>query len=85
MGAGALQTMINIERVLPGKRILMIGTDNVGLIVSYQLMQAGAEVIILLEANPEIGGYGVYASKIRRAGVPIYLQYTVVLAEGKNL
>jgi len=84
MGAGAVQTMINIERVLPGKRILMVGTGNVGLIVSYQLMQAGAEVVALVEVKPEIGGYGVHASKIRRAGVPIYLQHTVVPAEGKK-
>lgn len=43
MGAGAAQTMINVNRVLPGERILMVGSGNVGLIVSYQLMQAGAE------------------------------------------
>ena len=84
MGAGAVQTMINIERVLPGKKILMVGTGNVGLIVSYQLMQAGAEVVALVEAKPEIGGYGVHASKIRRARVPIYLEHTVVSAEGKK-
>lgn len=84
MGAGAVQTMINIERVLPGKKILMVGTGNVGLIVSYQLMQAGAEVIALIEAKPEIGGYGVHASKIKRANVPIYLKHTVAQAEGKN-
>lgn len=84
MGAGAVQTMINIERVLPGKRILMVGAGNVGLIVSYQLMQAGAEVVALVEAKPGIGGYGVHASKIKRASVPIYLKHTVVQAEGKN-
>lgn len=84
MGAGAVQTMINIERVLPGKKILIVGTGNVGLIVSYQLMQAGADVVALVEAKPEIGGYGVHASKIKRAGVPIYLQHTVVSVEGKN-
>ena len=40
MGAGCAQTMINVNRVLPGQRVLMIGSGNVGLIVSYQLMQA---------------------------------------------
>ena len=49
MGAGAAQTMINVNRVLPGERILMLGSGNVGLIVSYQLMQAGAEVVALVE------------------------------------
>ncbi|MDX9872613.1 MAG: NAD(P)/FAD-dependent oxidoreductase [Clostridia bacterium] len=84
MGAGAAQTMINVHRVLPGKKILMIGSGNVGLIVSYQLMQAGAKVTALIEAAGQIGGYGVHAAKIRRAGVPIYLNHTVTRAWGKE-
>ena len=64
MGAGAAQTMINVNRVLPGKRILMIGSGNVGLIVSYQLMQAGADVVALVEAAPKIGGYAVHEGKL---------------------
>lgn len=84
MGAGAAQTMINVNRVLPGKKVLMIGSGNVGLIVSYQLMQAGAKVVALIEAAPQIGGYGVHASKIRRAGVPIYLSHTVKRIIGKD-
>ena len=39
MGAGAAQTMVNINRVLPGKKVVMVGSGNVGLIVSYQLMR----------------------------------------------
>ncbi len=39
MGAGAVQTMMNVHRVLPGRRALMIGSGNVGLIVAYQLLQ----------------------------------------------
>ncbi|MEL7648650.1 MAG: NAD(P)/FAD-dependent oxidoreductase [Sedimentibacter sp.] len=82
MGAGAAQTMINVNRVLPGKRILMIGSGNVGLIVSYQLLQAGAEVVALVEAADCIGGYGVHAAKIRRAGVPILTSHTVKCVTG---
>lgn len=77
MGAGAAQTMININRVLPGKKIVMVGSGNVGLIVSYQLLQAGAEVVSLVEAAPKIGGYAVHAGKIRRAGVPILTATTI--------
>ncbi len=85
MGAGAAQTMINVNRVLPGKHIVMLGSGNVGLIVSYQLMQAGATVEALVEAAPAIGGYGVHAGKIRRAGVPILTSHTIkeVYGEGK--
>jgi NADPH-dependent 2,4-dienoyl-CoA reductase/sulfur reductase-like enzyme len=32
MGAGAAQTMINVNRVLPGKKVLMLGSGNVGVI-----------------------------------------------------
>lgn len=77
MSAGAVQTMMNVYQVLPAKEILMIGSGNVGLIVSYQILQAGGKVTALLEAAPRIGGYGVHAAKISRAGVPILTRHTV--------
>ncbi len=84
MGAGAVQTMMNLHRVLPGKKILMVGSGNVGLIVSYQLLQAGADVIAVVELLPEIGGYLVHAMKIARAGVNIFTSHTIIKAEGRN-
>jgi NADPH-dependent 2,4-dienoyl-CoA reductase/sulfur reductase-like enzyme/Fe-S-cluster-containing hydrogenase component 2 len=84
MGAGAAQTLINIHRTLPGRRVLMIGAGNVGLIVTYQLLQAGAEVVAIIEGLPYIGGYGVHASKVRRAGVPIHTSHTILRAEGEG-
>ncbi len=84
MTAGAAQTFINVHRVLPGKKILMIGTGNVGLITSYQLLQAGADVVAVVEAAPNVGGYDVHANKIRRAGVPIYLGHTIISAQGNS-
>lgn len=84
MGAGAIQTLINVHRVLPGKRVLMVGSGNVGLIVSYQLLQAGAQVVAVLEALPKVGGYGVHASKLRRNGVPILTSTTIKEARGRD-
>lgn len=84
IGAGAAQTMVNLHRVLPGRRCLMVGSGNVGLIVSYQLMQAGAEVVAVVEADSKVGGYGVHAEKIRRVGVPILLSHTIKEARGKE-
>jgi thioredoxin reductase len=84
MSAGAAQTMINVHRVLPGKKILMLGSGNVGVIVSYQLMQAGAEVVGIVEASPVLGGYGVHTAKVRRAGVPFYTSHTIAKAVGKD-
>ncbi len=82
MGAGAVQTMVNVHRVRPGRRALMVGSGNVGLIVTYQLLQAGVEVAALVEAMPRVGGYLVHAGKFRRAGVPILLGHTVLEASG---
>jgi thioredoxin reductase len=84
MGAGAAQTMVNVNRVLPGKRILMVGSGNVGVIVAYQLMQAGANVVGIVEGMDHIGAYGVHAAKIRRAGVPFYLNHTIKEARGRE-
>lgn len=80
VGAGAIQTMINVHRVSVGHRVLMIGSGNVGLIVSYQLLQAGIDVAGIVEAAPQLGGYGVHSAKIRRAGVPLYVSHTVIEA-----
>jgi sarcosine oxidase subunit alpha len=83
-GAGAVQTLMNLHGVQPAKKVLMVGAGNIGLIVSYQLMQAGVEVAAIVEAAPNIGGYLVHAAKIRRAGVPIMTGYTVKEAFGKE-
>ncbi|HEY3315346.1 MAG TPA: FAD-dependent oxidoreductase [Bacillota bacterium] len=82
MGAGAVQTLVNVHRVRPGKRALMVGSGNVGLIVSYQLLQAGVDVVAVVEAMPRIGGFLVHAGKVKRAGIPILLGHTVVEATG---
>lgn len=84
-GAGAVQTLMNMYGVLPGKDIVMVGSGNIGLIVSYQLLQAGIKVKAIIEAAPNIGGYFVHAAKIRRMGIPIYTQTTVKKAIGKEV
>lgn len=76
-GAGAVQTLMNVAGVKPAERVLMVGSGNIGLIVSYQLRQAGVEVAGIVEAAPGIGGYLVHAAKVRRAGIPILTGWTV--------
>jgi thioredoxin reductase len=40
--------------------------------------------VAIIEAAPQIGGYGVHASKVRRAGVPILISHTVQEVFGSN-
>jgi sarcosine oxidase subunit alpha len=81
-GAGAFQTLLNRDLVRPCERLFVLGGGNVGLIAAYHAMQAGIEVVGLVEAMPEVGGYRVHADKIRRLGVPVYLRHSVVEAHG---
>lgn len=84
IGAGAAQTMMNLHGIKPGNKVLMLGSGNVGLVVSFQLLQAGCEVVGLVDAAPRVGGYGVHAAKVARCGVPFYLSHTIVKAEGNE-
>ncbi|MBR3866334.1 MAG: FAD-dependent oxidoreductase [Butyricicoccus sp.] len=83
-GAGAVQTLMNVYGIQPGQKVLMIGAGNIGLIVTYQLLQAGVDVVAIVEAAPRIGGYKVHASKVRRMGVPIYTKTTIKSALGTD-
>ena len=83
-GAGAVQTLMNVYGVRPGNRVLMVGAGNIGVIVSYQLLQAGIEVAAVLDAAPRIGAYLVHASKLARMGVPILCSHTVKEAVGTD-
>jgi len=84
MGAGAVQTLMNEYGVYPGEKALVVGSGNVGLIVTYQLLQAGVKVRALVEIMPKIGGWFVHAAKIRRYGVPILTRHSVIMAIGED-
>lgn len=53
--AGAAKTMVAIQRVLPGKRILMAGSGPLALAFSAQLREYGANIIEVTEAAPAPG------------------------------
>lgn len=84
IGAGAAQTMMNLHGIRPGERILMVGSGNVGLVVGFQLVQAGCCLEAVIDAAPRIGGYGVHAAKLARMGVPFLLSHTILEAYGED-
>ncbi|MDX9954061.1 MAG: FAD-dependent oxidoreductase [Anaerolineae bacterium] len=83
-GAGAFQTLVNRDLVKAASRLFIVGGGNVGLIAGYHALQAGIEVVGLVEALPECGGYKVHKDKLVRFGVPIYTRHTVVSANGTD-
>ena len=81
-GAGAFQTLVNRDLVKTAGKLFIVGGGNVGLIAGYHALQAGIQVVGLVEALPECGGYKVHKDKLARLGVPIYTSQTVVSANG---
>ncbi len=83
-GAGAFQTLVNRDLVKPSERIFIVGGGNVGLIAGYHALQAGIDVVGLVEALSECGGYKVHRDKLARMGVSIYTSHTVLSANGTD-
>jgi sarcosine oxidase subunit alpha len=83
-GAGAVQTLMNVYGVKPGNDAIIIGAGNVGTIIGYQMIQAGINVRMIIDAAKNIGGYLVHASKLRRLGIPILTSYTIKRAIGND-
>ncbi len=83
-GAGAFQTLVNRDLVRASNRLFIVGGGNVGLIAGYHALQANIEVIGLVEALKECGGYKVHKDKLHRLGVPIYTSHTILSANGTD-
>ena len=83
-GAGAFQTLVNRDLIKAAHRVLIVGGGNVGIIAGYHALQAGIEVVAVIEGLPEVGGYKVHADKLKRLGVPIFTRHTVVSANGTD-
>jgi len=83
-GAGAFQTLVNRDLVKPSSRLFIVGGGNVGLIAAYHALQAGIDVVGLVEVLPQCGGYKVHRDKILRLGIPVWTSHTVLRAEGNE-
>jgi NADPH-dependent 2,4-dienoyl-CoA reductase/sulfur reductase-like enzyme/ferredoxin len=83
-GAGAFQTLVNRDLVKASGRVFIVGSGNVGLIAAYHALQAGITAVGIAEILKEVSGYKVHGDKIKRMGVPIYLNHTILTAEGNG-
>ena len=78
--AAVVQKMMNQEFTLLGKNVLTVGAGNIGYLTSYQLMQAGANVKAIIEAQPFEGGFPVQANRVRRLGIPVLTSQILIKA-----
>lgn len=78
--AAVVQRMMNTQFTLLGKNILTVGAGNIGYLTSYQAMQAGANVRMIIEGMPHEGGFPVQANRVRRLGIPILTSHVLIEA-----
>ncbi len=78
--AAVVQKMMNVENTLLGKKILSIGAGNIGYLTSYQAVQAGAQVVAIIEAMDREGGFPVQANRVRRLGIPVMTSHILLKA-----
>lgn len=84
MLSGNAQAMLNVKGVLPGRRVLMVGSDNAGLLIAANLRDAGAEIVAVVDESPAVLGREVNLAPLRDAGVPVYTSSRIIAAEGSD-
>ena len=84
MLSGEAQKMLNVHGKLPGKRIVMVGSDNAGLLISANLMDAGAEVIAVVEEGSRLVGRQVNLEPLLALGVQFLVSTQVLTASGEG-
>ncbi len=83
--AGTAQRLVNIEGYLPGEKILILGSGDIGLIMARRLIWEGAEVIGVVEKLPYPGGLTRNLVQcLEDYNIPLYLKHTVVEIKGKD-
>lgn len=83
--AGAAQKYVNIKGYMPGKRVVILGSGDIGLIMARRMTLEGAKVLAVCEIMP-------YSSGLKRNiaqclddfGIPLYLNHTITKIEGEK-
>lgn len=83
--AGAVQRYINMEGILPGRRVVILGSGDVGLIMARRLTLEGAEVEGVYEVMPQPGGLTRNIVQcLEDYNIPLHLSHTVVDIHGEK-
>lgn len=83
--AGTAQRMVNVEGLLPGRRIVILGSGDVGMIMARRLLLEGAEVLAVVEILPYVGGLiRNEVQCLHDFQVPLFLEHTVTKVHGER-
>ena len=83
--AGAAQKFVNIKGQMPGKRVVILGSGDIGLIMARRMTLEGAKVEAVCEFMPYSGGLTRNIVQcLEDFGIPLKLSHTVVQIHGKE-
>lgn len=82
MLSGDAQVMLAVDGVLPGNRVLMVGSDNAPLLIAANLRAAGAHIVAVVDESPRILGRELNVAPLRDAGVDLLLSTRLVAVQG---
>ncbi|AZO94797.1 FAD-binding protein [Halocella sp. SP3-1] len=85
LSAGTAQRYINIEGYLPGRKVVVLGSGDIGLIMARRMKLEGAEVKAVLEIMPYSSG--LIRNKVQCLDdfdIPLRLNHTIIRINGKK-
>lgn len=83
--AGTAQRLVNMDGWLPGRRVVILGSGDIGLIMARRMTLEGAQVEVVAELMPYSGGLKRNIVQcLDDYGIPLKLSHTVVDIKGKE-
>ena len=81
--AGTAQRYLNIDGYMVGKRVVILGSGDIGLIMARRMTLEGAKVLACVEVMPYSGGLPRNIQQcLKDFDIPLYLSHTVVDIKG---
>lgn len=82
--AGTAQRYLNMEGYLVGRRVVILGSGDIGLIMARRMSLEGAKVLACVEVMPYSGGLTRNIVQcLQDFDIPLYLSHTIVDIQGK--
>ncbi|MGB4658605.1 MAG: FAD-dependent oxidoreductase [Mobilitalea sp.] len=83
--AGTAQRYINMEGYMVGKRVVILGSGDIGLIMARRMTLEGATVLAVVEVMPYSGGLTRNIVQcLQDYNIPLYLSHTIIDIRGKD-
>ena len=83
--AGTAQKFVNLEGYMPGRRVVILGSGDIGLIMARRMTLQGAKVLACVELMPYSSGLNRNIVQcLQDYDIPLYLSHTVVDIRGRE-